>query len=617
MNRQLHRVDIRALFLLSLLIGLSVFLPQAKATTENDLLSYEGYLTSTDDTPLSGTFKVKVTFYDSLAANCTIKTIEDLSITPNALDGYFNLTFGSASDPNFTKIFSTAIVGTPCVEVGTAIIQGPAAAMKIQISKDNGTTYETLDGVVAIKSVPRAVQATYLGKKTEDDLIAKPSSPGVGSFLKWNGTQWTNFSFPDCIADNKSLRYVSVSDTWTCQAIDDTLKLPKVGGTLTGALTISSGGLTVSSGTFKVGNTEYSPTIDANTGTINNVGHLLMVSSSYLKLSSHSSEPSLTSGDAGKTWYRSDDKSIQYYDGSAKRTLATTDTKMFSLNGLDGKEQTFAQPVTNTGTAPTWNSTDTTHTLRIPMASGTGVTAGLISKTDYDKFDGHVSSQWTTISGANPGIYYNSGLVAIGTNTPDTAAKLTIYDASSNSNTWLLKAGSFGTNSNSAGFWRDSENDLIMDITKNNESQIRFHSGADEKSYIKQGKLGLGTDNPDTTLTINGNLRFEEVTNAVNTRTIDFSKGNYQTAATKCNDPDLDYTFQNLKSGSTHYLALTNESDGAECDLKIADGSNITLLPVDGTKLKPVRTSGTHALIEIHVLGNKAYFKFTEFNPSP
>ncbi len=38
------------------------------------------------------------------------------------------------------------------------------------------------------------------------------------------------------------------------------------------------------------------------------------------------------------------------------------------------------------GTAPAWSSSSSTHTLQIPMANTPGVTAGLISKSDYDIF---------------------------------------------------------------------------------------------------------------------------------------------------------------------------------------------------------------------------------------
>jgi hypothetical protein len=62
-----------------------------------------------------------------------------------------------------------------------------------------------------------------------------------------------------------------------------------------------------------------------------------------------------------------------------------------SLNGLTGATQTFAAPGT-TGTAPNWVSSGTTHTLHLPLAATASVTAGLISKTQYDAFDGKAAT---------------------------------------------------------------------------------------------------------------------------------------------------------------------------------------------------------------------------------
>lgn len=60
-----------------------------------------------------------------------------------------------------------------------------------------------------------------------------------------------------------------------------------------------------------------------------------------------------------------------------------------TLNTLTGATQTFATPGT-TGTAPTWSSTGTAHTLNLPNASASGVTRGLISKTQYDTFNNKI-----------------------------------------------------------------------------------------------------------------------------------------------------------------------------------------------------------------------------------
>ena len=57
-----------------------------------------------------------------------------------------------------------------------------------------------------------------------------------------------------------------------------------------------------------------------------------------------------------------------------------------SLNSLNATTQYLGTPGTS-GLAPSWSSVTDTHTLNIPLASAIGVTAGLISKTQYDVFN--------------------------------------------------------------------------------------------------------------------------------------------------------------------------------------------------------------------------------------
>jgi hypothetical protein len=66
-----------------------------------------------------------------------------------------------------------------------------------------------------------------------------------------------------------------------------------------------------------------------------------------------------------------------------------------SLNALTSSSQSLAvdTPGVSTGTRPQWSTPDSsTHTLTIPMASTAGVSAGLLSKIDYDGFSAKQSA---------------------------------------------------------------------------------------------------------------------------------------------------------------------------------------------------------------------------------
>lgn len=80
--------------------------------------------------------------------------------------------------------------------------------------------------------------------------------------------------------------------------------------------------------------------------------------------------------------------------------ITTFSTGLTALNGLTAQVQTFATPGT-TGTAPNWSSATSIHTLNIPLANATGVTAGLISKTEYNEFNGKQAALTLTTTGSS------------------------------------------------------------------------------------------------------------------------------------------------------------------------------------------------------------------------
>lgn len=79
---------------------------------------------------------------------------------------------------------------------------------------------------------------------------------------------------------------------------------------------------------------------------------------------------------------------VEYCNGLNWKALAVAGSGITSFNGAIVGSQSFGTPGTS-GSSPNWNTITATgtHILNIPMANTSGVTAGLISKTDYDAFN--------------------------------------------------------------------------------------------------------------------------------------------------------------------------------------------------------------------------------------
>jgi len=94
-------------------------------------------------------------------------------------------------------------------------------------------------------------------------------------------------------------------------------------------------------------------------------------------------------------------------DANLAQIITTFTTGLTALNGLTAQVQSFANG--SSGTAPAFVSSTATHTLNIPLASASSVTAGLISKTEYDTFNGKLANVLTATGDI---IYSSSGTTA-------------------------------------------------------------------------------------------------------------------------------------------------------------------------------------------------------------
>lgn len=197
-------------------------------------------------------------------------------------------------------------------------------------------------------AVNKTYSDTKIAGQSVDASITGIGAGDAGKFLQWDGIKW-----------------VAATASTT-----DATKLPLAGGTMSGNITMGGYDLL-------------------------NTGYITMNTNKYLHLSNNAASPGgLNATHEGAIWYDSVNDVVKYWDGTTAKTVGNPG--IATLGGLSATSQSFA--VGTAGTAPAWSSVTDTHTLNIPMASGAGVTAGLLSKTDYDSFVAKVANAGGTPS---------------------------------------------------------------------------------------------------------------------------------------------------------------------------------------------------------------------------
>ena len=124
-------------------------------------------------------------------------------------------------------------------------------------------------------------------------------------------------------------------------------------------------------------------------------------------------------------------------DGSVYWSQKNNIGTISSINGISSGTQSLTVEISNTAIAPSFNSDpiSSIHSLSLPMASANNVTAGLLSKTDYDLFNGKQTALLNPITGIGSGSFTRtSGLIPFfyGSENTITGSANLFWDATNN-----------------------------------------------------------------------------------------------------------------------------------------------------------------------------------------
>ena len=268
---------------------------------------------------------------------------------------------------------------------GQMMIYNGTSWVNSVISGDATLAY---DGVLTLNKVPVAKGGTNATSFGNNRIIA---SNGTGSALV------------DFTCSLNQVISFDVSGNATCAAISSLGGFIVNGGNTTGA-DISLGTNDNKALKFKVSNS-VAMTISQS----GNVGIGTTFPSSALDVSGAFNQvgiaaPAVSPANEGRIYFDASASKFKVSQNGAAYVDLVSSGGITSLSGQSGATQTLAISVDNSVATPTITSATNAHTWKIPMASNSGTTAGLLSKTDYDVFNTKLGTT-TSFAGDVSGTY--------------------------------------------------------------------------------------------------------------------------------------------------------------------------------------------------------------------
>ncbi len=317
------------------------------------------------------------------------------------------LTTGILKNTTSSGVPSIAIAGTDYQAPVTLTTTGTSGASTFTSNTLNIPTY-TLAGLGGISLSGLSATAPLSYNNTSGEFSMPAATTSANGYL--SSADWTTFNAKQTALTAGSGISISagtisatglttsnlsstagITNAQLAGSIDDSkLAIISTGGKVANSATTATNANTASAIVARDASGNFSANIITGTlsGTATNVSGIVAIANGGIGLTSVGTNGQVLS---------SNGTSIAWSNPAA--------TGITAINGITTGTQTLT--VGTTGTAPAFSSSSSTHTLNIPMASTTSVTAGLLSKSDYDVFN----AKQTALT-AGSGISISAGTIS-------------------------------------------------------------------------------------------------------------------------------------------------------------------------------------------------------------